>query len=116
VCSSDLRWSERKRGINLGEHGLDFVDAPRVFEGLTFTFGDDRFPYGEQRFVTLGLLAGIPVSTVVLGFAPGGLAEMSLVAIALGADAAFVATHHLVRIVLVVICAAPLFRIFDPPR
>jgi hypothetical protein len=55
-------WSERKRAINLREHGLDFVDAPRVFEGLTFTYEDDRFAYGEQRFVTLGLLAGIPVS------------------------------------------------------
>jgi uncharacterized DUF497 family protein len=28
-------WSERKRSINLKEYGLDFVDAPRVFEGLT---------------------------------------------------------------------------------
>ena len=55
-------WSERKRSINLKEHGLDFVDAPRVFEGLTYTYGDDRFAYGEQRFVTLGLLAGVPVS------------------------------------------------------
>ena len=55
-------WSERKRAINLREHGLDFVDAPRVFEGLTFTYEDDRFAFGEQRFITLGLLAGIPVS------------------------------------------------------
>ena len=55
-------WSERKRAINLKEHGLDFVDAPRVFEGLTFTYEDDRFAYGEQRFLTLGLLAGVPVS------------------------------------------------------
>jgi len=55
-------WSERKRSINLKEHGLDFVDAPRVFEGLTYTYEDDRFAYGEQRFVTLGLLAGVPVS------------------------------------------------------
>jgi len=57
-------WSERKRRINPRGHGLDFIDDPRVFEGLTFTFGDDRFPYGEQRFVTLGLLAGIAVSVV----------------------------------------------------
>lgn len=42
----------------------DFIDAPLVFEGVTFTFEDDRFSYGEQRFVTLGLLAGIPVSVV----------------------------------------------------
>jgi len=55
-------WSERKRVINLREHGLDFLDAPRVFEGLTFTYEDDRFAYGEQRFITLGLLAGVPVS------------------------------------------------------
>ena len=31
---------------------------------MTFTFEDDRFSYGEQRFVTLGLLAGITVSVV----------------------------------------------------
>ena len=57
-------WSETKRAANLKAHGLDFVDAPRVFEGLTYTFEDDRFSYGEQRFVSLGLLAGIPVSIV----------------------------------------------------
>ncbi len=57
-------WSERKRAINLKDHGLDFVDAPRVFEGMTYTFEDVRFDYGEQRFETLGLLAGFPVSIV----------------------------------------------------
>ena len=41
-----------------------FVDAPRVFEGTTYTFEDDRFAYGEQRLVTLGLLAGVPVSII----------------------------------------------------
>lgn len=55
-------WSERKRAINLKEHGLDFLDAPRVFDGLTYSYEDDRFAYGEQRFITLGLLAGVPVS------------------------------------------------------
>ena len=60
----EFSWSETKRATNLKSHGLDFVDAPRVFEGATYTFEDDRFSYGEQRFVTLGLLAGIPVSVV----------------------------------------------------
>lgn len=60
----EFRWSQAKRTANLKAHGLDFVDAPRVFAGLTFTFEDDRFSYGEQRFVTLGLLAGVPVSIV----------------------------------------------------
>ncbi|MBZ0148719.1 MAG: BrnT family toxin [Pseudorhodoplanes sp.] len=57
-------WSERKRSLNVRQHGLDFVDAPSVFAGLTFTYEDDRFSYQEQRFITLGLLAGIPVSVV----------------------------------------------------
>ena len=60
----EFTWSETKRVANLKAHGLDFVDAPRVFEGATYTFEDDRFSYGEQRFVTLGLLAGIPVSVI----------------------------------------------------
>jgi uncharacterized DUF497 family protein len=55
-------WSETKRAANLKAHGLDFIDASLVFDGVTFTFEDDRYSYGEQRFVTLGLLAGVPVS------------------------------------------------------
>lgn len=57
-------WSQAKRTANLKAHGLDFVDAPGVFGALTFTFEDDRYVYGERRFVTPGLLAGVPVSIV----------------------------------------------------
>lgn len=57
-------WDEVKRKRNLKDHGLDFVDAMRVLDGATFTYEDDRFRYDEQRFVTLGLLEGIPVSIV----------------------------------------------------
>lgn len=35
-----------------------------MFEGPTFTYEDDRFDYGEQRFMTLGFLGGIAVSIV----------------------------------------------------
>jgi uncharacterized DUF497 family protein len=59
-----ITWSERKRSLNLKQHKLDFVDACAVFDGLTFTYEDDRISYKEQRFVTLGLLAGVPVSIV----------------------------------------------------
>jgi len=57
-------WDEAKRIANLRDHGIDFVDAEKVFAGLTFTYEDERFPYGERRIVTLGLLAAIPVSVV----------------------------------------------------
>ena len=57
-------WSESKRKANTRTHGLDFIDTVPVFEGVTYTFEDDRISYAEQRFVTLGLLAGVPVSIV----------------------------------------------------
>jgi hypothetical protein len=57
-------WDERKRRTNLKAHGLDFLDALQVFDGPTFTFEDDRFGYGEQRFVSLGFLGGVAVSIV----------------------------------------------------
>jgi uncharacterized DUF497 family protein len=57
-------WDEPKRKGNLKDHGLDFTDAEQVFEGPTYSYEDDRFQYDEQRFVTLGLLEGLPVSIV----------------------------------------------------
>jgi len=58
-----FEWDEAERLQNLKDHGVDFVDTHRVFAGPTFTFEDDRLRYLEQRFFTLGLLDGIPVST-----------------------------------------------------
>jgi len=57
-------WSDAKRRLNIEQHGLDFVDAPRVFDGPTYTYEDDRFDYSEQRFVTLGILDVFVVSIV----------------------------------------------------
>jgi len=49
-------WDEAKRRTNLRKHGFDFADAAEVFSGITCTIEDSRFGYGEQRFVTLGLV------------------------------------------------------------
>ena len=59
-----ITWDEAKRRANLGKHGFDFVDAEEVFDGVTYTYQDDRLAYGEQRFVTLGLLREVLVSIV----------------------------------------------------
>ena len=56
---------------NFAKHGLDFADAELVFAGPCVTFVDDRFEYGEERFLTLGLLAG---RLVVIAHAPRGAA------------------------------------------
>jgi uncharacterized protein len=57
-----VTFDARKRQVNLRVHGFDFQDAQKVFEGPTFTVEDDRYNYGEQRFVTLGFLGGAAVS------------------------------------------------------
>lgn len=63
--------------------------------------------------VLVQYLSGVDIPTVILAYAPGGLAEMSLIALALGVDIGFVATHHIWRICLVVIGAPILFRILS---
>ena len=55
----------------------------------------------------LATATGFGWHSVMLAFAPGGLSEMTLIALALGIEPAFVATHHLARICLLVI-GAPL--------
>ncbi|MDE2337659.1 MAG: BrnT family toxin [Gammaproteobacteria bacterium] len=55
-------WDEAKRRVNLRKHGIDFRDAPKIFRGFTLTAEDDREFYGEQRFLTLGLLEDQVVS------------------------------------------------------
>ncbi len=57
--------------------------------------------------------AGISAAGALLAFAPGGLAEMSLVALGLGIDTAYVATMHIVRVILVVIVAPLAWKVIS---
>lgn len=56
-------------------------------------------------------LVGQDPAQVMLAYAPGGLAEMSLVALAMDADVAYVASHHTVRIAMVILAAPIAFRL-----
>ena len=62
-------WDETKNRSNFAKRGLDFKDAEQVFGGSCVTFEDNRFDYGEERFITLGLLAG---RLVTIAHAPRG--------------------------------------------
>ncbi len=62
-------WDAAKNRNNFAKHGLDFADAEHVFAGPCVTFADDRFDYGEKRFITMGLLAG---RAVILAHAARG--------------------------------------------
>ena len=55
-------WDERKRLSNLRKHRIDFRDAEKIFDGYTLTAEDTSESYGEQRYLTLGLLHGVAVS------------------------------------------------------
>lgn len=61
----------------------------------------------------LGLAPGMET---LLAFAPGGQAELTILALIVGADMAFVIAHHVLRI-FIVILGAPLFaRLFKAPQ
>ncbi|WP_185968552.1 AbrB family transcriptional regulator [Paracoccus sp. M683] len=58
-----------------------------------------------------------PVQAVFLAFAPGGIAEMSLIALSLEIGVVFVTAHHVLRIVLSVAFARLVAgRVLNPPR
>lgn len=58
----------------------------------------------------LSLLTGLPFTLLLLAFVPGGIAEMCLIALSLGQDVAFVSTHHVLRVVMVIVAAPLVFR------
>ena len=50
--------------------------------------------------IPVAQILGIPFGQVFVAFAPGGVEAMAAMALALGYDPAYVATHHLFRIIL----------------
>lgn len=56
------------------------------------------------------LLTGYSAAAALLAYMPGGAPELSLVALSLGIDPAFVTTHHLLRITLLVLLLPLLLR------
>lgn len=54
----DFEWDETKRLKNFEKHGVDFLKAALIFEGTTLTKKDTRKDYGEDRFITLGMVDG----------------------------------------------------------
>ncbi|WP_280171625.1 AbrB family transcriptional regulator [Agrobacterium pusense] len=78
-------------GLSVGSTAL-LLGISLVFAFLISLWTGDRF---------IGL---------VLAYSPGGVAEMSLIALSLGIEVPFVVLHHLVRVFLVVAGSAAVFR------
>lgn len=58
----------------------------------------------------VNVLIGMPIEQAFLAYSPGGLTEMSLLALALHQDVAYVAVTHVVRIIMVITAAGAVFR------
>jgi uncharacterized protein len=54
-----FEWDEAKRRSNLKIHGIDFEEAKPVFQDVNaLETLDQRFTYGEERWLTVGQSAG----------------------------------------------------------
>jgi len=93
------------------------------YAGVTLRELRDTVAGGAAFVLILAVLAGIATEFVTwfglappveafLAFTPGGQAEMSMLAIVSGADLGFVIAHHLVRILVVILGAPMLFRLY----
>ncbi|NKB43034.1 MAG: hypothetical protein GKS03_02030 [Alphaproteobacteria bacterium] len=64
----------------------------------------------------IGPLINVEPLALLLALAPGGVTEMSLMALALDQDIAFVTTHHVVRIALIVMIGPAVFAALERLR
>jgi membrane AbrB-like protein len=63
------------------------------------------FAFGLEQLI------GLPFTGLWLAFAPGGLAEMTLISLAMNTDTAFVSTHHLIRMMFLVFVTPLVFSL-----
>ena len=99
-------------GIGVGYVGVTFKELKRdVTAGIAFVL---LLAVLAVLFTEAVVLLGLaPPLNAFLAFAPGGQAEMTLLAILVGADLGFVIVHHLTRIFIVITCAPIFVRFFS---
>jgi membrane AbrB-like protein len=94
--------------------GARFAGVPlrRILKIVTNAVGATLIMIVITVVFAVGLyeVVDVPLSALILAFSPGGLAEMSLIALALGMEVAFVATHHFIRISLIMMIGPVFFR------
>ncbi|MEL7469726.1 MAG: AbrB family transcriptional regulator [Pseudomonadota bacterium] len=81
------------------------IPIKRLLSFGALTFGGTAILMGVAALLAIivSALTGQDLIALLLAYAPGGVAEMSLIAFAIDADSGFVAVHHIVRIVFVMV-------------
>ena len=67
----------------------------------------------------LSVATGLNLTALVLSFAPGSLSQMTLISLSMGLDTAFVTTHHIVRLICIIVVTPILCKMMIgrmPPR
>jgi uncharacterized protein len=61
----EFEWDEEKARSNLKKHGIAFSLATRIFaDDARFERLDEGQDYGEERWLTVGLIAGVEIAVV----------------------------------------------------
>ncbi len=55
----EFEWDSIKNQRNIEKHGIDFMDAVRIFERPTLTVVDNRRNYGEKRIAAMGAIEDV---------------------------------------------------------
>lgn len=55
----EFEWDTIKNQRNIEKHGIDFIDAVRIFEHPTLTIVDNRRDYGEKRIAATGTVEDV---------------------------------------------------------
>lgn len=74
----NFEWDEQKNQANIRKHGFSFADAWEIFETPMLIDVDDRFDYGEDRWVGIGRLQSRIVVVVYTEFDDETLRIISL--------------------------------------
>ncbi|HYF52830.1 MAG TPA: AbrB family transcriptional regulator [Salinarimonas sp.] len=97
--------------------GCRFLGTPprEILRILALSLGSTVILLAITLVFALGVsrVSDYGVVPLMLAYSPGGLAEMSLVALALQIEVAFVAAHHVIRVFLVMVGAGPIFAWTD---
>jgi len=62
------------------------------------------------------MVTDIPVLDLVMAFIPGGLYEVTLLALLFGFDVAFITFHHAIRVLIIFFCLTPLVTLVNKGR
>lgn len=73
-----FEWDKEKNNANIRQHGLDFADAWEIFMSPMITGLDDRFEYGEDRWIAIGMLQ---TNVVVVVFVERGEDTIRLISL-----------------------------------